>query len=69
MKIAAIIEARAEAQRFLERVKDLEGALRVPLETVSHGGRNIYNYPALTGALRRASMDLTRALAAMRRRG
>jgi len=50
--------AKQEAERFLQRVKEFNSA-------IDAGG---YEYESMQGgALRRSSMDLTRALAAMRR--
>jgi hypothetical protein len=50
--------AKQEAERFLQRVKEFNSA-------IDAGG---YEYGSMQGgALRRSSMDLTRALAAMRR--
>lgn len=51
-------EAKAEALRFLRRVRELEAV--APFMQRYGGGQ-------LTGAVRRASMDLTRALAKLRR--
>lgn len=64
MKSEAITEAERLARRFLECAKD-ERKARFTYE------RNGYTFhstsPKHTGALRRASMDLTRALAEMRK--
>lgn len=59
MKENAIIEAKAEAERFLKRV---EALMNDPFDwpKMRWGSAN-------TGAVKRASMDLTRALAKMRR--
>lgn len=59
MKDEAVNEAAAEARRFLARWRDYRVAMR-------NAGGN-YACPVESGALRRASLDLTRALAAMRR--
>ena len=58
--------AVAEARRFIERAE----ALPEPT-TSEHNGRTYTcdNFPREQGAIRRASMDLTRALADLRRRG
>lgn len=53
--------ARIEAVRFL----DLANEVRIA--PLLNGDLYVVNDPKLTGALRRASMDLTRALAEMRR--
>jgi hypothetical protein len=52
--------AAAEAKRFLERYQTLR-------QTLAAGEPG--THPAQTAAVKRASLDLTRALAAMRRRG
>lgn len=58
--------AEAEAKRFLSRVK----AWRAAQGTYTHGEHTFeISTPRQGGALRRASLDLTRALADMRRRG
>lgn len=56
--------AVAEAERFIKRAK----ALPKP-EPYEVGGRKFMNdnFPRESGAIRRASMDLTRALAELRR--
>lgn len=54
-----LLNAVDEAHRFLERAKELQN------EKVSDYGQ--YWASAKTGAVRRASMDLTRALAALRK--
>lgn len=60
----AIKTAEAEAKRFLSRVAEWRKAQRTetyPLGTYTPGT------PRESGALRRSSMDLTRALATMRK--
>jgi hypothetical protein len=52
--------AEQEAKRFLARVKELKAA-------VSDADGSLWSNPKETGAVRRASMDLTRALSAMRK--
>ena len=59
MEVHTIDTAERSARIFLQRVADLHKAVREDKSTVS-GSRQ-------SGALRRASMDLTRALADMRR--
>lgn len=54
-----LLTAINEAQRFLERAKELQK------EKVSDYGQ--YWASAKTGAVRRSSMDLTRALADLRK--
>ena len=63
MKRQRIQEAEAEAERFLSRIADLmDKAKEVgDLSAIEFGSPE-------SGALRRASMDLTRALARMRAR-
>lgn len=66
MNMQAIENARAEALRFIERTD----ALRLQhLNWVSGGKQYYFNQPKESGAVRRASMDLTRALAEMRKAG
>lgn len=61
MKSEHIEEAASEAKRFLERVDALSASLGGNLKQLFGG------YSKESGALRRASMDLTRALAKMRK--
>lgn len=56
--------AKAEAKRFLERVKALEERSRKDATAINYLG---FCGCSETGAVRRASMDLTRALADLRR--
>ena len=58
--------AVAEAERFIERAKSLPQP-----EQYEHSGHTFtHNYfPKEQGSIRRASMDLTRALADLRRPG
>lgn len=62
--------AIVEAQRFLDRAKYLDYLI---VTESDQGGaafrRAVYGEPKAAGAVRRASMDLTRALAELRRRG
>ena len=70
MENANIDRAIAEAKRFLERAKDLREATRCPDGSYEYEGKIHKTYPLAPkehGALRRASLDLTRALAEMRR--
>jgi hypothetical protein len=60
MLLTRINEAEAEARRFLDRVKALKDSCGNNEYAISYGNKE-------TGAVRRASMDLTRALAEMRR--
>lgn len=57
MKVYKVEQAIREAQRFIEKAEDL---LRTTAET------NCF-CPLESGAAKRASMDLTRSLARMRR--
>ena len=63
MKDSAIRTAADEARRFLRRCDELEA------EKVRQRQTTGEFVPKEQAALRRASMDLTRALADMRRRG
>lgn len=54
-----------EAERFLERARALELAASVQITDEPDGV--IWNQPKYSGAVRRASMDLTRSLADLRR--
>lgn len=72
MKIDNINAAIAEAQRFIERAYWLRDTLiadgeRMKSESAS-GSKYVsaYTFPKESGAVRRASMDLTRSLAKMR---
>jgi len=70
MKYEAVMRAKSEALRFLERVEEYEATAQVnEVAAASRGGALfiVDVSPKITGALRRASMDLTRALAEMRR--
>lgn len=60
MKIENIKKAVEEATRFLERTKALYEGMKAK-------GEYMWANPKQSGAVRRASMDLTRALAEMRK--
>ena len=60
MKLDKIKKARLEANRFLARLEAFERIGKI-------NQRPLWAYPKETSALRRASMELTRALAEMRR--
>lgn len=64
MKLHDIHDAVAEAHRFIERAETLMAAMQKALDRSYTD-----NHPRESGAVKRASMDLTRALAEMRRRG
>lgn len=64
MKMATILDAEREAERFLSRVEDLKDAIA--------RDENTARFWDMTGcpessAVRRSSMDLTRSLANMRK--
>lgn len=61
-----VLEAEAEAKRFLGRIKQLRDAGGLS-QTGDRRNWPILGLPKETGAVRRASMDLTRALAKMRK--
>lgn len=56
IEAARITEAEAEAKRFLRRVKEYRDAIKEP-----------GTHPRQNAAVKRASMDLSRALADVRR--
>jgi hypothetical protein len=62
MKVNDITKAREEARRFLQRVAEWELSRTSFGETAEGPSKQV-------AAVRRASLDLTRALAAMRARG
>ncbi|MBB4618639.1 hypothetical protein [Sphingomonas abaci] len=64
MKRDKLAAAVAEAERFIARAKALPDAQ--PYERHGHSFTHD-NFPRERGAIRRASMDLTRALADLRR--
>lgn len=64
MNKASIMKACAEAERFLGRVSELRVA---ELKYLTENGGEHCHMPKEMGAVRRASLDLTRALADMRR--
>lgn len=55
---------RVEMKRLNDKMKELENIVPEPESEVPDF---FYNFPKQTGAIRRASMDLTRALADLRR--
>ena len=59
MELLRIKQAILEAQRFLAKAEDVLA--------LNHHDRTYADSSKYTGSLRRASMDLTRALAEMRR--
>jgi hypothetical protein len=66
---------RREAERFLDTLKDYEMRIKAERDEADQAalaGREFYGTATITGtkesgALRRASLDLTRALAVLRR--
>lgn len=59
-----------EAERFLEKAKILKSELKNTYEIEGYNGRKIQCTPSCpkeSGAVRRASMDLTRSLAELRK--
>ena len=75
MRTSALENAMAEARRFLARAEELRDLARASKDPVmeladqGHVDAGLYDWPAQQGAVRRASMDLTRALARLRRPG
>ena len=59
--------AVTEAKRFLGKVKELPDPVWQESAGFTKGGYFDDNFPKQSGAIRRASMDLTRALADLRR--
>lgn len=71
MQAGDMEDARLEAERFLQRLRELV-ACRKPLTSVELGRPGYVRNPHAggcpeTAAVRRASLDLTRSLARMRR--
>jgi len=66
MKICNILEAEAEAKRFLKRMKEVKesDANQKKFNMISKSEETYTSKE--TGALKRASMDLTRALSKLR---
>lgn len=62
MNIAAIKQAKAEALRFIQRVNALEQSKPSCIGNYLDGSKH-------TGAVKRASMDLTRSLSELRKPG
>jgi len=65
MKAQDINEARKEAKRFLKRIKELKESDMNKIAFMVPGRTYIYTSKE-SGALKRSSMDLTRALSKMR---
>jgi hypothetical protein len=68
MKDLTLQLAINEAKRFISRAEDLKEARKEKNSYVYQGKTEYYNKPAgrQSGAVRRASMDLTRVLADLR---
>ncbi len=64
MDLQKVAKARAEAERFLQKVKEFEKRWRDDPEMRKYLG--VCGY-AETAAVKRASMDLSRALAKLRK--
>lgn len=64
MRVNAIIDAREECKRLMARIDELEQAANFKDAVTGYG--NIWGCPE-SAALRRASMDLSRALSKMRK--
>ncbi|MBU2007447.1 MAG: hypothetical protein KKF08_18920 [Gammaproteobacteria bacterium] len=68
-----LAEVKVEVQRLLERIEALENSIKEAetnaktCNVTNYKKTNLFWYPMETGAIRRASMDLTRALARLRR--
>lgn len=69
MKLSKLNTAIAEAERFLDRARAAQSAHneRTSLEILDLMTHLNASHPRENGALRRSSMDLTRALADLRR--
>jgi hypothetical protein len=67
MELANIEAAEYEANRFLERVAAAKEAFEFVPFNNQEGGFHALRDTKATAALRRASMDLTRALAQVRK--
>ena len=66
MNVETLQSAIFEAERFLSRAKDLQSQIKKGHAALESG----YFYaPKEQGAVKRASMDLTRALASLRKPG
>jgi hypothetical protein len=68
LKIKDIVEVEKEVHRLLVRIDDLKNTPEFArLLESGRGDAVVYNHPKETAAVRRASMDVTRSLAALRR--
>lgn len=66
MKIQNILEAEKEAKRFLSRLEEVKKSEMNKDRFKKEGGRTTTYTSKETGALKRSSLDLTRALSKMR---
>lgn len=69
MNIYTLNTAINEAQRFIDRAKTLQAVHKQAYEGKSAAGtpRTFYDFPKDQGAVKRSSMELTRALADLRK--
>ena len=67
MKYQALLEAIVETERFLDRARELENSETLKRNKNPKIGPYIIYEGKLTAATKRASMDLTRALAELRK--
>lgn len=67
MRPSQVKRAEEEVRRFLVRVQDLRDAGQLPKVIIDNDKDWYLHGSKETGAIRRASLDLTRALAAMRK--
>ena len=67
MNAKTMAVAKREANRFLDAIAAVERAQVDPKMSRLGPGYTVFSGSRETGALRRASMDLTRALAELRR--
>jgi glutathione S-transferase len=70
MNIYTLNAAINEAQRFIDRAKTLQAVHKQAYAGKGAAGtpRTFYDFPKDQAAVKRASMDLTRALADLRRK-
>ena len=67
MRISRVKSAASEARRFLAAIERLVKAWEEKDDRAYEHNQLYYSLPREQGAVRRASMDLTRALADLRR--
>ncbi len=66
MKVENILEAEDEAKRFLKRLKEVRQTQKKAFDKSSLNTITMTSSSKATGALKRSSLDLTRALSKMR---